>query len=102
MYFNSLSRMNDFSLDSKFYYNDPLHDNLEIDYFMDFADYRESHNNLSINVPLMLGGEFKQFYFAVGAKAKYGLFGNYLTKASLTTWARDPEFIEDLENFRYP
>lgn len=98
MYFNSLSRMNDFSLDSKFYYNDPLHDNLEIDYFMDFADYRESHNNLSINVPLMLGGEFKQFYFAVGAKAKYGLFGNYLTKASLTTWARDPEFIEDLEN----
>ena len=98
MYFNSLSRMNDFSLDSKFYYNDPLHDNLEIDYFMDFADYRESHNNFSINLPLMLGGEFKQFYFAVGAKAKYGLFGNYLTKASLTTWARDPEFIEDLEN----
>ena len=46
----------------------------------------------------MLGGEFKQFYFAVGAKAKYGLLGNYLTKASLTIWARDPEFIEDLEN----
>lgn len=98
MYFNSLSRMNDFSLDSKFYYNDPLHDNLEIDYFMDFADYRESHNNLSIGLPIMLGGEFKQFYFAVGAKAKYGLMGNYLTKTALTTWAQDPEFIENLEN----
>ena len=98
MYFNSLSRMNDFSLDSKFYYNDPLHDNLEIDYFMDFADYQESHNNFSIGVPIMLGGEFKQFYFALGAKAKYGLVGNYFTKTNLTTWARDPEFIEDLEN----
>ena len=98
MYFNSLSRMNDFSLDSKFYYHDPLHNNLEIDYFMDFADYRESHNNLSVGVPIMLGGEFKQFYFAVGAKAKYGLMGNYLTKTALTTWAQDPEFIENLEN----
>lgn len=98
MYFNSLSCMNDFSLDSKFYYNDPLHNNLEIDYFMDFADYREFHNNLSVGLPIMLGGEFKQFYFAVGAKAKYGLMGNYLTKTALTTWARDPEFIEDLEN----
>ena len=45
MYFNSLSRMNDFSIDSKFYYNDPLHNNLEIDYYMDFMDYREQHNN---------------------------------------------------------
>ena len=98
MYFNSLSRMNDFSFDSKFYYSDPSHDDLEIDYFMDFADYRESHNNLSVNLPIMFGGEFKQFYFAVGAKAKYGLWGNYLTTTSLTTWARDPEFIEDLEN----
>ena len=98
MYFNSLSRMNDFSLDSKFYYHDPLHNNLEIDYFMDFAYYRESHNNLSVGVPIMLGGEFKQFYFAVGAKAKYGLMGNYLTKTALTTWAQDPEFIENLEN----
>ena len=98
MYFNSLSRMNDFSLGSTFYYNDPLHDNLEIDYFMDFANYRESHNNLSIGLPIMFGGEFKQLYFAVGAKAKYGLMGNYLTKTALTTWARDPEFIEDLEN----
>jgi outer membrane protein OmpA-like peptidoglycan-associated protein len=75
-----------------------LHDNLEIDYFMDFANYRESHNNLSIGLPIMFGGEFKQLYFAVGAKAKYGLMGNYLTKTVLTTWARDPEFIEDLEN----
>ena len=98
MYFNSLSRMSDFGLDSKFYYNDPLHDNLEIDYFMNFADYRESHNNFSIGLPVMLGGEFKQIYFAVGAKAKYGVMGNYLTKTDLTTWARDPEFIEDLEN----
>jgi outer membrane protein OmpA-like peptidoglycan-associated protein len=46
----------------------------------------------------MLGGEFKQFYFALGAKAKYGLIGNYFTNTNLTTWARDPEFIEDLEN----
>lgn len=98
MYFNSLSRMNDFSIDSKFYYNDPLHNNLEIDYYMDFMDYREQHNNFSLNIPLMLGGEFKQFYFALGAKAKYGLIGNYFTNTNLTTWARDPEFIEDLEN----
>jgi outer membrane protein OmpA-like peptidoglycan-associated protein len=98
MYFNSLSKMNDFSIDSKFYYNDPLHNNLEIDYYMDFMNYREQHNNFSLNVPLMLGGEFKQFYFALGAKAKYGLIGNYFTNTNLTTWARDPEFIEDLEN----
>jgi outer membrane protein OmpA-like peptidoglycan-associated protein len=75
-----------------------LHNNLEIDYYMDFMDYREQHNNFSLNVPLMLGGEFKQFYFALGAKAKYGLIGNYFTNTNLTTWARDPEFIEDLEN----
>jgi outer membrane protein OmpA-like peptidoglycan-associated protein len=65
---------------------------------MDFVDYREQHNNLSLNIPIMLGGEFKQFYFALGAKVKYGLLGNYLTNTTLTTWARDPEFIEDLEN----
>lgn len=98
MHFNSWSLMNDFSLDSKFYYNDPLHDNLEIDYFMNFADYQELHSNFSLGIPIMLGGEFKQFYFAAGAKAKYGLISNYTTNTFLTTWARDPEFIEDLEN----
>ena len=98
MYFNSLSTMNDFSLDSKFYYNDPLHDNLAIDYYMSFANYREQHNNFSFGLPIMVGVEFKQLYFAAGAKVKYGLSGNYLASTKLTTMARDPEFIEDLEN----
>lgn len=98
MYFNSLTRMNDMTLDSKFYYNDPSHNNLEIDYYMNFSEYQEQHNNLFVGIPIMLGGEFKQFYFAIGAKAKYGIMGYYQTNNTLSTFARDPEFIEDLEN----
>ena len=98
MYFNSFSKMNGFSLDSKFYYNDPNYNNLEIDYYMNFSDYIEQHNNFSFNLPVMIGAEYKFVYLAIGAKFKYALSSNYYSKSLLTTHAKDPEFIEDLEN----
>lgn len=98
MYFNSMSRMNNFSLDAKFYYNDPQYENWEIDYYMNFIDYKEHYNSFSFGVPIMLGVEMKNFYIALGSKLRCGLSENYRTSTNLTIIARDPEFIEDLEN----
>ena len=44
MFFNSFTTLNDFTLNSKFYYNDPWNTNYEMDYRMSFDKYTEQHN----------------------------------------------------------
>lgn len=97
MFFNSFTTLNDFTLNSKFYYNDPWNTNYEMDYRMSFDKYNEQHNILSVNIPLMFGAEFNNIYFAIGAKGKYSLMGYGLTNTNMTTTAIDPNLIEEIE-----
>lgn len=97
MFFNSFTTLNDFTLNSKFYYNDPWNTNYEMDYKMEFDKYNEQHNILSVNVPLMFGAEFNKFYFAVGAKGKYSLWSYCMSNTNMTSRAIDPNLAEDIE-----
>ena len=97
MFFNSFTTLNDFTLNSKFYYNDPWNTNYEMYSNMEFDKYNEQHNILSVNIPLMFGAEFNKFYFAVGAKGKYSLWSYCLTHTDMTSTAIDPNLIEGIE-----
>ena len=65
---------------------------------MDYSDYSESQNRLSLNIPIMFGTQINQFYFLAGAKAGINLMGNYAMHADLTTTLEDPELIDIMSN----
>lgn len=98
MYFNSLTKINSQTINALYIYNDPNHSNLEMQYITDFHHRTENHNILSINIPLTIGAEFNNFYFALGTKAKYAFKSYSINASQMTATAKDPEFIEDLEN----
>lgn len=98
MFLNSCTRRDDFSLVGTYLYNDPVLTNHPIEYHLNFTDFREQHNAISVGVPIMFGGEFKKVYFALGAKVRYSLHGFHLTRAVMTTTATDPEFIDQIVN----
>lgn len=98
MFFNSSTQLNDQVYNSIYNYNDPNHSNLQMKYKMDFYNYKEQHNHISFNVPVMFGAEYNKFYFALGSKIKYAVYGYSFTNTDVTATATDPEFIEDLEN----
>lgn len=98
MYLTSISAMDNFSIMGQYYYNDPIHQDWLTDYQLGFSDYRELHHQLSVNLPLMVGKEFKRAYFGVGANLRANLLGKYNTAALLTTSIIDPEIIGNIGN----
>lgn len=97
MFLNSTTKMNNLQYLGQFNYNDPL-TNVTMDYHMNFDNYSEQHNRLSVGLPVMFGGQFSRYYFLVGAKVNYGVLGMYSMRSDLTTYATDPTLIDDLEN----
>lgn len=98
MYLNSTTKLDDFGFSGDFIYNDANKQNHMMKYMMDFANYKEAQNRMSLNVPIMFGSQFQQIYFLVGAKFALGLMGNYSMKSEVTTLLRDPELIDDMGN----
>ncbi len=98
MFLNSMTKVNDFSYSGDFIYNDANKQNHTMLLMMDFAEYKEQQNRLSLNIPLMFGAQFDKIYFLAGAKAGLGLMGNYSMKGVVTTTMRDPELIDDMAN----
>ncbi len=98
MYLNSTTRLNDMSFSGDFNYSDANKQNHVMRYMMDFANYKEQQNRLSLNIPIMFGAQIKQFYFMAGAKAGLGFIGNYSMKSDVTTMLQDPELIDDMGN----
>lgn len=98
MYLNSMTKLDDMSYVGDFVYSDANKQNHIMQHMMNFADYKEQQNRLSLNIPIMFGAQFQQFYFLAGAKAGVKLLGNYSMKSSVTTALSDPELIEDMFN----
>lgn len=98
MYLTSILGVKDFNIMGEYYYNDPMNQNLRMDYQLDFSNYRELQRQLSINMPILFGKEFKRSYFGAGLNIRANILGGYNTSALLTTSATDPELIDGLIN----
>ena len=97
MLLNSNNRFEEVLCDAKYYYNDPSHVDLPLDYHIKFYDCFEQDFQWGVAVPVMLGVQTDGFYCLFGGKVKYVLRGFYKTKSNLVTMVDDPEFIESLE-----
>ncbi|MCQ2337405.1 MAG: OmpA family protein [Paludibacteraceae bacterium] len=93
MILNSTLKMNDFTYMGPYNYNLSNRSDT-MTYIMDFEKYRESMNRLSLNVPIMFGGQFSRYYFQVGAKVGLGLWGGYTTKTDVITTVYDNQLID--------
>ena len=59
-----------------------------------FDNTREMRNMAQVGIPLMFGAQFNKFFFLVGAKAHYTLFGNYSQKGLYDIVVNDPALLE--------
>lgn len=60
--------------------------------------------NVDLQVPVLMGGEWYHFYFMAGAKVGLNMYGSAITKARLTTsgtYNRFGEDFEDMPNHQY-
>lgn len=97
MLLNSNNRFDEVQCDAKYYYNDPSHVDLPLDYHIKFYDCFEQDYLWGVAVPVMFGVQTDAFYCLLGGKVKYALKGFYKTNSKLVTVVDDPEFIESLE-----
>ncbi len=71
--FDFLSAMSKYD----FGFERPMTQPYDLTYRYRFFQYAESRNIATIGVPIRVGAQFGNFYFLVGAKVGYGLFGNF-------------------------
>lgn len=57
-------------------------------------DLREVRNVGYIGLPVMFGAQFDRYFFMVGAKVEYGLFGNYSQRGQYDITVQDEEILE--------
>lgn len=57
-------------------------------------DLREVRNVGYIGLPVMFGAQFDRYFFMVGAKVGYGLFGNYSQRGQYDITVQDEEILE--------
>lgn len=57
-------------------------------------DLREVRNVGYIGLPVMFGAQFGRYFFMVGAKVGYGLFGNYSQRGQYDITVQDEEILE--------
>lgn len=58
-------------------------------------------HSISLNIPVLFGGEFKKFYFLAGPKLSYNIFGQAESSTMLTTKGQYERYIgvfEDMPN----
>ena len=59
-----------------------------------FDKMTETRNMMQLGVPLMLGAQFNKFYFLLGVKAHYSIWGNYSQKGKYDIVVTDPALLE--------
>lgn len=97
MYLNSATALGDLSFTGHFTYP-AAYGPVEMQYMMNFHDYREQQHRLSVGIPVMIGAQFGKFYFMVGGKAHIGLYNRYSVRSLLHTYIIDPDVIGNLED----
>lgn len=98
-YLSAMTAHDDFTLHGIYQYRDPMLDHtIDMDYQLGFSNYRERHNFLSVNVPILVGKDFRMTYIFGGVNIMCHLTNNYRTDATITAKAVDPEIIGDIED----
>lgn len=59
-----------------------------------FDNLSETRNLMQIGLPIMFGAQFSRYYFLLGAKIGYSLWGNYSQKGQYDIVVNDPVFTE--------
>ncbi|MBQ9297057.1 MAG: OmpA family protein [Paludibacteraceae bacterium] len=59
-----------------------------------FDNLRETRNLMQIGIPIMFGAQFSRYYFLLGAKVGYSLWGNYSQKGKYDITVNDPALLE--------
>lgn len=58
------------------------------------SDLQETRNIGYIGLPVMFGAQFSRYFFMLGAKVGYGIFGNYKQKGQYGISVNDPALFE--------
>lgn len=61
-----------------------------LDYRYRFFQYAENRNVATVGLPVRLGAQFGNFYFLLGAKVGYGIFGKYKNYGDYQVTAWEP------------
>ena len=59
---------------------------------------RDRNHMVNVNIPLLVGGEWKRFYFLVGPKVALNLYGSAATQAEYTTYGEYERYYDDFYN----
>jgi len=63
-------------------------------YYYMVDNMKETRNIAQIGVPIMFGAQFSRYYFLLGAKVGYTLFGNYSQSGKYDIVVDDPAYTE--------
>ena len=63
-----------------------------------YIRYKETQHAGNIEIPVLFGGQWKPWYFLVGAKAGVNLYGTYCTHGKLNTTGTYDRYIDDFVN----
>lgn len=95
---NSLSAVNDRTLQIDYTYSDNVVSGAKMRETFAFSGYREQQAMGLLNIPVMAGARFDNFYFLAGAKIGIGLWGTASSKAMLNTTNEDLGLIGEMHN----
>ena len=59
---------------------------------------RDLAHMVNVNIPILVGGEWKRFYFMVGPKVSLNMFGLTASKAEITTYGEYERYYDDFYN----
>lgn len=62
------------------------------------SNRRDSYDQVALQVPLMVGGHFNQFYFLVGAKLNVNMYNSVKVKGDYRSLGYYDQFIDPFEN----
>lgn len=63
-----------------------------------YIRYKETQHAGYVEVPVMFGGQWKPWYFLVGAKGGINLYGTYCTRGKLNTTGTYDRYIDDFHD----
>ena len=93
---NNINAVNDFSQQWQGTYSDPLGTTAAITENYAFSDYRETQLLGQLNIPVMAGARFNNFYFLAGAKLGVPLWHTATARTALVTTARFDDLIGEM------
>jgi len=59
---------------------------------------RDLAHMVNVNIPILVGGEWKRFYFMVGPKVSLNMYGMTASRAEITTYGEYERYYDDFYN----